>query len=130
LSLSKGSKDETIALYAQFQRVVLREAGIDPDEKLVLAMLGEMQQFKTKLVLLDHVIPTLNDFRNRGLTLGFTSNVEPDLTVTMNELALPSWLDIVVTSLDAGFNKPRPKIFDAEQSTTTDSLPLSQGTPI
>jgi putative hydrolase of the HAD superfamily len=109
--LSKRSKEETIALYAQFQRIVLKEAGIEPDEKLVLAMLGKMQQFKTKLVLFDDVAPALNDLKSRGLILGLISNVERDLTATIDELGLPSWLDIVVTSLDAGSNKPQPGIF-------------------
>lgn len=110
--LSKRSREETIALYAQFQRIVLKEASIEPNEKLVLVMLGKIQQFKTKLVLFDDVIPTLKDLKSRGLILGLISNVERDLTVTVNELGLPSWLDIVVTSLDAGFNKPQPEIFE------------------
>ena len=110
--LSQRSKEETIALYMQYQRIVLREAGIEADEKLVLAMLGKMQQFKMKLVLFDDVAPTLNDLKGRGLILGLISNVERDLTATINELGLPSWLDIVVTSLDAGFNKPQPEIFE------------------
>lgn len=109
--LSKRSNEETVALYAQFQRIVLKEAGIEPDEKLVLAMLGKMQQFKVKLVLFDDVAPALNDLKSRGLILGLISNVERDLTATINELGLPSWLDIVVTSLDAGSNKPQPEIF-------------------
>ena len=110
--LSKRSREETIALYAEFQRIVLREAGIEPDEKLVLAMLGKMQQFNTKLVLFDDVIPTLTELKSRGLILGLISNVERDLTATINELGLPSWLDIVVTSLEAGFSKPQPEIFE------------------
>jgi putative hydrolase of the HAD superfamily len=109
--LSKRSKEETIALYAQFQRIVLKEAGLEPDEKLVLAMLGKMKQFRAKLVLFDDVIPALKDLKSRGLILGLISNVERDLTATMTELGLPSWLDIVVTSLDAGFSKPQPEIF-------------------
>jgi putative hydrolase of the HAD superfamily len=110
--LSKRSKEETIALYAQFQRIVLREAGIEPEEKLVLAMLGKMQQFKTKLVLFDDVVPALKELKSRGLILGLISNVERDLSATMNELGLPSCLDIVVTSLDTGFSKPQPEIFE------------------
>ncbi len=109
--LSKRSKEETIALYAQFQEIVLKEAGIEPDEKLVLAMLGKMQQFKTNLVLFDDVMPALKDLKSRGLILGLISNVERDLTATINELGLPSWLNIVVTSLDTGFSKPQPEIF-------------------
>ena len=110
--LSKRSREETNALYTQFQRIVLKEAGIEPDERLILGMLGKMQQFKTKLVLFDDVAPTLNDLKSRGLILGLISNVERDLTATINELGLPSWLDIVVTSLDAGFSKPQPEIFE------------------
>jgi len=110
--LSQRSQEGTIALYTQYQRIVLKEAGIEADEKLVLAMLGKMQQFKIKLVLFDDVAPTLNDLKSRGLILGLISNVERELTATINELGLPSWLDIVVTSLDAGFNKPQPEIFE------------------
>jgi putative hydrolase of the HAD superfamily len=109
--LSKRSKEEIIALYAEFQRIVLKEAGIEPEEKLVLAVLGKMQQFRTKLVLFDDVIPALKDLKSRGLILGLISNVERDLSATIHELLLPSWLDIVVTSLDAGFSKPQLGIF-------------------
>jgi len=57
------------------------------------------------------VIPVLQQLKSRGLILGLISNVERDLTATMTELGLPSRLDIVVTSLDAGFSKPQPEIF-------------------
>jgi putative hydrolase of the HAD superfamily len=109
--LSQRSKEETMALYTKFQRIVLKEAGIEADERLILAMLGKMQQFKMKLVLFDDVAPALNDLKGQGLILGLISNVERDLTATLSELGLASWLDIVVTSLDSGFNKPQPEIF-------------------
>jgi putative hydrolase of the HAD superfamily len=109
--LSQRSQEEKMAIYAQYQRILLEEAGIEADEKLVLAMLGKMQQFKMKLVLFDDVAPALNDLKGQGLTLGLISNVEKDMTATLNELGLPSWLDIVVTSLESGFNKPQPGIF-------------------
>jgi putative hydrolase of the HAD superfamily len=109
--LSQRSPEEKMALYAQYQRIVLKEAGIEADEKLVLGLLGKMQQFKMKLVLFDDVAPALDALKDQGLTLGLISNVEKDMTATLNELGLPSWLDIVVTSQDCGFNKPRPEIF-------------------
>ena len=109
--LSQRSQEEKMALYAQYQRTVLKEAGIEASEKLVLGLLGKMQQFKMKLVLFDDVAPALNDLKGKGLILGLISNVEQDMTATFNELGLPSWLDIVVTSTDAGFNKPQPEIF-------------------
>ena len=109
--LSQRSQEEKMALYAHYQEIVLREAGIEADQKLVLSLLGKLQQFKMKLVLFDDVAPALDDLKAKGLTLGLISNVEHDITATLNELRLPSWLDIVVTSQDAGFVKPRPEIF-------------------
>jgi putative hydrolase of the HAD superfamily len=109
--LSQRSREEKMAIYAQYQRIILTEAGVEPDERLVLAMLGRMQQFQMKLVLFDDVAPALNDLKGRGLVLGLISNVEHDIASTLDELGLPSWLDIVVNSQDAGYNKPRPEIF-------------------
>ena len=109
--LSQRSQEEKMALYAQYQGIVLKEAGIEAGEKLVLGMLGKMQQFKMKLVLFDDVAPALNDLKGRGLILGLISNVERDITATLNELGLPSWLDVVVTSQESGFVKPQPEIF-------------------
>ena len=111
--LSQRSHEETMALYTQYQRIVLKEAGIAADEKLIYGMLGKMQQLEMKLVLFDDVAPALNELKSRGLVLGLISNVERDLTATISELGLPSWLDIMVTSLDAGFSKPQPQIFEA-----------------
>ncbi len=109
--LSQRSPEEKMALYAQYQAIVLREAGIEADQKLVLTLLGKMQQFKMKLALFDDVAPALDDLKGRGLILGLISNVEQDMTAALDELGLPSWLEIVVTSQDSGFNKPHPEIF-------------------
>ena len=109
--LSQRSQEEKMALYAQYQGIVLKEAGIEADEKLILGLLGKMQQFKMKQVLFDDVAPALTDLKGMGLILGLISNVEHDITSTLNELGLPSWLDIVVTSQDSGFVKPQPEIF-------------------
>jgi len=109
--LSQRSQEEKMALYAQYQEIVLKEAGIEASEKLLSDLLEKMQQYKMKLVLFDDVAPSLSDLKERGLVLGLISNVEKDMTDTLNELGLPSWLDIVVTSLDSGFSKPRPEIF-------------------
>jgi putative hydrolase of the HAD superfamily len=109
--LSYRSQEEKMALYFQYQETVLREAGLKHDRKLVLALLGKMQRTKMNLVLFDDVAPALTDLKSRGITLGLISNVEQDMSETLTRLKLPSWLEIVVTSQDAGFNKPRPEIF-------------------
>jgi putative hydrolase of the HAD superfamily len=109
--LSQRSQEEKMSLYAQYQGIVLKEAGIEADQKFILTLMGKMQQFKMKLALFDDVAPALDDLKGRGLILGLISNVEHDMTATLDELGLPSWLEIVVTSQDSGFNKPHPEIF-------------------
>lgn len=109
--LSQRSKEEVMALYSGYQRVVLKEAGIAADEKIVMRLLGIMQQVKMDLVLFDDVMPALDALKKRGLTVGLLSNIEQDMTATLDKLGLTPRLDIIVTSQDAGFSKPRPEIF-------------------
>ena len=110
--LSKRSQEDKMALWMQYQRVLLKEAGIGASERLVIGLLGKMQQVDMKLVPFDDVIPVLTDLKGRGLILGLISNVEKDMAPLLNDIGLLSLLPVVVTSLDSGFSKPRPEIFE------------------
>jgi putative hydrolase of the HAD superfamily len=109
--LSQRSREETMSLYSEYQRIVLKEAGLAADDKIVLKLLGMMQQAKMDLVLFDDVIPALDGLKKSKLTLGLISNIERDMTTTLDKLGLSSRLDIVVTSQDTGFTKPHPEMF-------------------
>ncbi len=111
LPLSGRSTEGKMALYAEYQGILLREAGIEYDRKIITSLLGAMMQSRMDLVLFDDVTPLLNDLKGRGLILGLISNIEQDMTETLTKLELPSWLDTIVTSLDTGAGKPRPEIF-------------------
>ena len=109
--LSQRSQEEKITLYMEHQAIMLREAGIEADKKLAFGLLGKMQQYKMNLVLFDEVEAALTDLKSRGLILGLISNVEQDMNDTLIKLKLNTWLDLIVTSLDAGTGKPQPEIF-------------------
>jgi len=109
--LSQRSQEEKVNLYAQYQGIVLREAGIEADDKLVMGLLSKMQQYNMNLALFNDVAPALDNLKSRGLVLGLISNVEQDMNDTFTRLKLDSWLDIIVTSLDTGAGKPQPEIF-------------------
>jgi putative hydrolase of the HAD superfamily len=109
--LSARSQEEKFALYAQYQAILLREAGIAYDRKIIPGLLAAMQKSTMELALFDDVAPALDDLKGRGLILGLISNVEQDMTGTLTKLGLYTWLKIIVTSLDAGAGKPRPEIF-------------------
>jgi putative hydrolase of the HAD superfamily len=109
--ISKRSREEQLALFVEYQRILLREAGVAADEKLLLSLVGKMQQADRKLVLYDDVLPALTELKDKGLTLGLISNIDRDITPLLAELGLPALLQVVVTSQDAGFTKPHPEIF-------------------
>ncbi len=109
--LSQRSKEAVMALYAEYQRVVLKEAGIPVDEKIILRLLGMMQQAKMDLILFDDVMPALDDLKKRDLKIGLISNIEQNMTAALDKLGLNTRLDCIVTSQDAGFAKPKPEIF-------------------
>ena len=108
---SKRTEEEKVAVYVQYQRVLLKEAGVDASEQLIGGVLNKMQQFNLKQVLFDDVVPALTQLKERGLILGLVSNVDRDITPLCDELGLSSLLQVVVTSQNAGFNKPQPEIF-------------------
>ena len=109
--LNQRTKEETMALYMQYQRNVLKDAGIQADENVVMGLLGGMTKAKMNLVLYGDALPSIDELKKRGLAVGLISNVERDMSVTLDSLGLTKRLDAVVTSLDAGANKPRPEIF-------------------
>ncbi len=109
--LSQRSREEVAALYTEYQRVVLKEAGIKAEEKVVMTLLGMMQQAKMDIVLYADALPALTDLKERGLVTGLISNIEQNMNESMQKLGISTKLDIVVTSQDAGVAKPQPEIF-------------------
>lgn len=111
LPFSKRSEEDKMTVWAQYERTLLQEAGIEVTEQLILGLLGKMKAMNWKLVLFDDVVPALTELKDKGIILGLISNIDKDITPLLNELGLPEWLNIIVTSLDAGATKPHPEIF-------------------
>ena len=111
LPIGKRTDEEKRALYAQYQGIVLKEAGIASSKELIIDVLSKIQKFKFSLVLFDDVLPALSELKSKGLILGLISNVDHDIAPLCQKLGLSPLLQIVVTSQDTGFNKPHPEIF-------------------
>jgi len=112
-SLGKRSKEETVELYSEYHGIILKEAGIEPSWELITSILKKWLKADYKMVLFDDVVPTLTQLKERGLVLGLISNVDRDINPLYQGLGLASWLGVVVTSQEVGFNKPDPQIFRA-----------------
>ncbi len=110
-SISKRSKEETVALYTQYHDIILKEAGLEASPEVIAGILGRWMSFDLKMTLYDDVIPALTDLKERGLVLGLISNVDRDIAPLYQGLGLSDWLKVMVTSQEVGFNKPQPEIF-------------------
>jgi putative hydrolase of the HAD superfamily len=111
LSISKRSDEEKKSLFAQYQAMVLKEAGIEPTDELIGNILSKMQQIKFSRVLFDDVLPVLTELKGKELILGLISNVDSDITPLLDKLGLSQLLQVVVTSQETGYMKPQPEIF-------------------
>ena len=121
--LGKLSEEERGVIWANYERIFLKEAGVEPEEKLIRGILGKLNEVKWKLVLFDDVAPTLTDLKNKGIILGLISNMDKDISPTLNDLGLLDWLTVIVTSKDADATKPQPKIFQEALRRTGDIPP-------
>jgi putative hydrolase of the HAD superfamily len=113
LALARRTDEEKKNLWAQYEVVLLKEAGITPTKELIGAMLVEMSNFKYEMVMYDDVIPALTGIKNRGLITGLVSNVDKDIKAMLERLQLNALLDVIVTSLEVGVTKPHREIFEA-----------------
>ena len=112
-SISKRSDQERIALWGSYQQIVLTEAGIKPTEELIGHVLKRMQQIKFQQVLYDDVLPAITQLKEKGYIIGLISNVDNDISQLLDKVGLSPLLEVVVTSIEAGYCKPQPEIFQA-----------------
>jgi len=107
------SPQELAEVYSYYPKAVLAEAGVDAPSDLPLKIVKTaMQQFAgITVVLFDDVLSTLETLKGQKLTLGLLTNAEKGVVSFCDKLGLNAYLDFVVTSEDAGVEKPKPGIF-------------------
>ena len=111
--VEKRAPEEKNEVYTRYQEMVLTEAGVKfTREQLMQVMAKVHQLFKgVGWALFDDVISTLEALKQRNLILGMLTNASKDLVSVYHQLGLEPYLDFVVTSEEAGSDKPRPPIF-------------------
>ena len=111
--VEKRSAEEQAEVYSYYPKAILAEAGVKVAEELPLKILQIVrQQFKGDAVILfDDVLSTLKTLKERRLILGLITNATRDKLALHRKLDLERYLDFVVTSQEAGADKPKPPIF-------------------
>ena len=107
------SREEQVGLALRYQHTVLSEAGVNAPGELLFKIVQRMHQLYQGItfVLFDDVLSTLKTLKERRLILGLITNATKDMVATYRKLGLEPYLEFVVTSQEAGANKPAPPIF-------------------
>ncbi|MBI3953467.1 MAG: HAD-IA family hydrolase [Chloroflexi bacterium] len=108
---SRRSPEEQRHFFARYQQLILKEAGAPVSLELAGHIFDEVRRYPSQWVSFDDVAPALEALRRRGCALGLVSNVQRDLTALLERLGIAPHLDFVVTSAEAGLEKPHPPIF-------------------
>jgi HAD superfamily hydrolase (TIGR01549 family) len=113
LPVRQRSREEQTMLYTSFQRIILKEAGINTTDDVVSKLLSRMFELNAslKFVLFDDVGATLKTLKQKKLTLGLLTNLQTEVNSMCRELGIADYLDFTVTSAEAGADKPQPPIF-------------------
>ncbi|TAK33648.1 MAG: HAD family hydrolase [Chloroflexota bacterium] len=97
--------------HAEYEQVLLAAAGIEVSLEQAARIYQHYHHTEWGLLLYDDVLPTLEQLRSRGITLGLISNIDRDVTPYCNNLKLTPLLDFILSSCLVGAEKPDPRIF-------------------
>ncbi len=113
LPVRERSPEEQAKIWVRYQKTVLIEAGVNiPGEQDTLVkIMKRVQTQQISFALFDDVLSTLKALKEQYLTLGLLTNFNGDMKLICRELGLGPYIDFVVTSGEAGFNKPKSPIF-------------------
>ena len=111
--VAERSPEEQAKVYLHYPNTVLTEAGAKASRELSLKVIQRVrEQFKgITFALFDDVLSTLKTLKQQGLILGLLTNLDTDMVAICRKLGLESYLNFVVTSKEAGADKPEPPIF-------------------
>ena len=106
------SQDEQERFFSRYQQLVLGGAGHDVDLDTAGEMWRRVRSQQYGMKLFDDVIPAFDDLRGGGRTVGVISNYARGGAAIADDLGFAGHVDFVVTSLEAGAQKPDPAIFE------------------
>lgn len=113
--ITKRSPEERVKIFTQYQMTVLSKAGVDisnnPDILPKILQRAQELSKDNRFVLYEDVIPTLKNIRTKDLKIGIMTNFESGMQAICRELGLEPYVDFIVTSGEAGADKPQPRIF-------------------
>ena len=108
--VTERNPEEQVKVYIHYPKAILTEAGAKAPGDLPLKVMKRvMEQFKgVAFALFDDVLSTLKALKQQNFILGLLTNLAGDMVSICRQLGLEPYLDFVVTSKEAGADKPPP----------------------
>jgi len=105
--------EEQSKIYFKYGSILLSEIGVRPEEDLVARIIKRWPEIKGKMrfALYDDVLPAVKKLKKRNLILGLITNATNRQISICRDLGLEEYLDLTITSEEAGVEKPDPHIF-------------------
>lgn len=97
--------------YTRYSQLILRGAVPPASSEQALQILARVFSIGFKFLPYDDSLPTLQALKKKKLKVGVISNIGQEIDNYCAEMGFESYLDFKVTSFEAGYDKPRPEIF-------------------
>jgi len=107
------SPEEQAEVGRHYQEILLTEAGVKVTKELFAKIMQKVQELYKGITfaLFEDVLPALKTLKGQKFILGLLTNLDRDMAPICRRLGLEPYLDFVVTSEEAGSDKPQPPIF-------------------
>jgi HAD superfamily hydrolase (TIGR01549 family) len=103
--------EDKIEFYSDYATKIFSGAGVNISKDIALQILAKIRGYNWSFKRYEDTLPTLQELKKRGLTMGLISNVVQDMEPVYQELEIQPYLSFKVTSAEVGCDKPRPEIF-------------------
>jgi HAD superfamily hydrolase (TIGR01662 family) len=113
--LKRGVKfDEQIELFICYAEKILSEAGTSASYELQMEVMQKvLKEYTGVLVPYEDVLPLFRNLKERRVTIGVITNADRRVEAVAEKLGLKPFLDVMMTSEEAGVEKPDARIFEA-----------------
>ena len=110
------SPEEMAEFFTRYESMLLNGVGIDtsnnPEVALKIYRRARELYGDIGFALYDDALPVLKKLSEQGIIIGLITNIDSDMNPICEELEILPYLDLIVTSGEAGSDKPEPGIFN------------------
>ena len=111
LRIASRTDADRDAFFADYERTLLTTAGYDVPLELAARVWARVRATPKGLALYPDALPAVRGLHEAGLRVGVISNMGAELSHLVEDAGLGGYVDVCVSSAEAGVTKPHPAIF-------------------